>query len=154
LRRILNGIPSPLASSIADHRSVLACDLAEAIKELHWKDFETIVDLVFRSAGWVRESILGQQEKGFDLLLRAPITGERCVVQVKSKAGMSELEDTIANFSSSDFRRIFFVVHSPDDDLATAIETDHENIRIVGPQQLGELALDAGLSKWLQDKCS
>lgn len=154
LRRTLNGIQSPLAVAIANHRSVLADGLAAAIKELHWKDFETLVDLVFRAAGWVRESILGQHEKGYDLVLREPITGDRFVVQVKSRAGIADLQDTIASFSDSDYRRIFFVVHSPEPMLTSAEDTLPTIIQMVGPHQLGELALDAGLSKWLQDKSS
>ena len=37
--------------------------LVVAITELHWKDFEALVDLNLRHAGWKRESVLGQQAK-------------------------------------------------------------------------------------------
>src|SRR5262249_38952482 len=87
LQRTLNGTRSPLATAISEQLSSLASHLTQAIQELHWKDFETLVDLVFRAAGWVRVSVLGQHAKAYDLELREPITGDRYVVQVKSRAG-------------------------------------------------------------------
>jgi hypothetical protein len=77
LRRTLNGTRSPLATAIRDHRQTLAEHLTKAIQELHWKDFETFVDLVFRAAGWLRVSVLGQHEKAYDLELQEPIIGDR-----------------------------------------------------------------------------
>ncbi len=151
LRRVLNGTRSLLATKISNHRDGLSQHLTNAIKELHWKDFETLVDLVFRAAGWVRVSVLGQHAKGYDLELREPIIGDRYIVQVKARAGMSELKATIANFSPEDFRRVFFVVHTPAPDLVKPNGIPN-HVEIVSPQRLGELAMDAGLSKWIEDK--
>ena len=153
LHSILNGTRSPLATAIRDHRAALAQQLTNAIKELHWKDFETLVDLVFRAAGWVRVSVLGQHAKAYDLELREPIIGDRYVVQVKSRASRADLEKTIESFSPGDFRRVFFVVHSPDDDLVKGIDVP-AHVEIVSPQRLGELTMDAGLVTWLEDKVS
>lgn len=150
LRRTLNGTRSPLATAISEQLSSLASSLTQAIQELHWKDFETLVDLVFRDAGWVRVSVLGQHAKAYDLELREPITEYRYVVQVKSRAGLAELRETVANFSPEDFRRVFFVVHSPEGDLAAAEVPDF--VEIVSPGRLGELAMQAGLAGWLEDK--
>jgi len=122
-----------------------------AIEQLHWKDYETLVDLVFRSAGWIRISILGQQVKGFDLELREPITQDKYVVQVKSQASLRDLEDTVAQFSPDDYRRVFFVVHSPSKDLAAFTGTP-DHVELVAPQRLAELAIDAGLSRWIEEK--
>jgi len=55
----------------------LAVAAKKAIEQLHWKDYETLVDLVFRDTGWIRVSILGQQVKGYDLELREPITQDK-----------------------------------------------------------------------------
>lgn len=154
LQRTLNGTRSPLATAISDHRKSLSQHLTAAIAELHWKDFETLVDLIFRATGWVRVSVLGQHEKAYDLLLREPITGDRYVVQVKSKAGKSDLQDTITKFSAENFRRIFFVVHSPAENLSELLTKCPKHVQVVGPNQLGELAVDAGLACWLQDKVS
>jgi hypothetical protein len=49
------------------------------------------------------------------------------------------------------FRRVFFVVHSPSDDLANAKDLP-PYIDLVPPMRLAELAVDAGLSKWIEDK--
>ena len=151
LQRTLNGTRSPQATAISVAASFLSQLLAEAIKELHWKDFETLVDMVFRNAGWMRVSVLGQQAKGYDLILQEPIIGERYVVQVKSQAGLAELLSTISNFSTDDFRKLFFVVHSPDDDLSGATDIP-KHVEIVTPLRLGELALDAGLVAWIEEK--
>lgn len=153
LHRTLNGSRSPLATAISDQLASLARHLTDAIKELHWKDYETLVDLVFRAAGWVRVSVLGQHAKAYDLELREPITGDRYVVQVKSRAGIAELQATVAQFSPEDFRRVFFVVHSPADDLL-AFNEFPEHVEIVSPERLGELAMQAGLAGWLEDKVS
>ncbi len=153
LRRVLNGLRSPLADSISAQRTILAGQLTQAIKELHWKDFETLADLVFRDSGWVRVSVLGQHAKAYDLELREPITGDRYVVQVKSQAALADLHDTIAQFSAEDYRRVFFIVHSPAADLESASDLP-EHVALVAPSRLAELAIDAGLTKWLQDKVS
>ncbi len=153
LQRILNGTRSPLATKISEQLASLARHLTEAIKELYWKDFEILVDLVFRHAGWVRISVLGQRAKAYDLELREPITGDRYVVQVKSQASLADLQGTITNFSSKDFRRIFFVVHSPKSDLMAATNIP-DHVEIVWPERLGELAMNAGLAGWLEDKVS
>ena len=112
-----------------------------------------MVDLVFRNTGWIRVSVLGQHAKAYDLELREPITGDRYVVQVKSQATRADLEQTIKDFSKSDFRRVFFVVHSPAPDLA-ASKGLPEYVDLVPPAHLAELALQAGLSTWIERKVS
>ena len=153
LNRTLAGTRSDLATASSADRAALAKHLTEAIKELHWKDFETIVDLVFRHTGWVRASVLGQHAKAYDLELQEPITGGRYFVQVKSKAGLADLNATVANFPADRFRRFFFVVHSPEKDLAHATDFP-EHVQIVPPEFLAQQAIDAGLVEWLEDKVS
>lgn len=153
LQRVLAGTRSALAESISARRQALAADLEKAIRELHWKDFETLVDLVFRHTGWERVSVLGQQAKGYDLELREPITDERYVVQIKSKANRAELDDTVSQFSPEDYRRVFFVVHTPSRDLEVSMDLP-EHVQIVSPAQLAELALAAGLVQWLESKAA
>jgi Restriction endonuclease len=151
LRRVLEGTRSELASRIAHERASLCLRLEIAITELHWKDYETLVDLVFRNAGWKRVSVLGQQAKGYDLELREPITGDRYVVQVKSQANRADLDNTILEFSAADYRKVFFVVHSPTSNLVNAIDLPN-HVELVDPTHLAKLALDAGLSTWIEEK--
>lgn len=153
LRRILAGERSQLADSIASATKQLTIHLISAIEQLHWKDYETLVDLVFRHAGWERVSVLGQQAKGYDLELREPLTNSRYIVQIKSQATKSDLDETIKQFSTQDFRRVFFVVHTPAPDLR-AIDSVPEQVEIVPPEKLARLALKAGLIDWLQSKVS
>jgi hypothetical protein len=112
-----------------------------------------LVDLIFRHAGLSRVSVIGKTEKGYDLELQEPITRARCVVQVKSEAGLNELKDFIKQFPPTDFRRIFFVVHSPKSDLKGVTRISGcDHLEILSPHRLGELAMDAGLVTWLMNK--
>lgn len=151
LRRVLEGTRSELASQISAERARLCSQLERAITELHWKDYETLVDVVFRHAGWLRVSVLGQQAKAYDLELREAITGDRYVVQVKSQATRADLDKTIQDFSEADYRKVFFVVHSPAADLANAADIP-THVELVAPSHLAALALNAGLSHWLEEK--
>lgn len=151
LLRTLNATRSELAAAISSDRAALKDHLTEAIRQLHWKDFETLVDLVFRSAGWRRVSVLGEQAKGYDLLLQEPITDDRYVIQVKSRAGLTQLQETVVNFSADDYRGVYFVVHSPDSSLASAVDLP-EHVVVMPPEVLAEQAVDAGLVGWLEDK--
>jgi hypothetical protein len=153
LKRVLDGSRSEIATEIASHRSVLCESVNRAIRELHWKDFETLVDLVFRDTGWERVSVLGQHAKAYDLELREPITGDRYVVQVKSQATRADLDNTVKDFSEATYKRVFFVVHTPSKALETADDLP-EYVELVPPMRLAELVVDAGLSKWLEDKVS
>lgn len=98
----MSGTRSDLATAISSDQAVLAKHLSEAIKELYWKDFETL---------------------------------------------------TVANFSAKDFRRVYFFVHSPANDLADAAELP-DHVEVVLPDRLARLAMDAGLAGWLEDKVS
>ncbi len=151
LARMLAGERSALARQISITADALVEHLMSAIEELHWKDYETLVDLVFRHAGWERVSVLGQQAKAYDLELREPLTGTRYVVQVKSQAALSDLVETAEQFATSDYRRVFFVVHSPAADLKE-YEDLPENVELVKPAKLARLALEAGLIGWLKSK--
>jgi len=153
LHRVLNGIRSPAAITIGEQRASLSRHIGEAVKHLHWKDFETLVDLVFRATGWERISVLGQHAKAYDLELREPITGDRYVVQVKSRADLDDVLKTASAFSPDDYRLVFFVIHSPSGNLAGAREIP-EHVQLVPPERLGELVVDRGLVKWVEDKVS
>ena len=151
LQRIIEGSRSELANQIAHNRDALCRQLKEAITELHWKDYETLVDLIFRHSGWQRVSVLGQQAKGYDLLLSEPILNNRIVVQVKSQADNKDLQNTINQFSPNDYEKIFFVVHSPAPDLDEPNGVP-DHVVIVDPNHLAKLAFSAGLSDWIEDK--
>lgn len=155
LRRVLAGDRSPLALEISAHREHLVIAAKNAIEQLHWKDYETLVDLVFRDTGWIRVSILGQQVKGYDLELREPITEDKYLVQVKSQASWKDLQESVSQFfpndTAGDYKKIFFVTHKPADDLLDASDIP-DYVDLIPPQQLANLVIDAGLSRWLEEK--
>ena len=92
LRRLLDGEGSPAYSAVSVAVDSLAREVSAAIQSLHWKDFETLVDLLFRQAGWRRLSVLGETMKYADLELEEPITEERYQVQIKSSAGAPDFK--------------------------------------------------------------
>ena len=75
LRRVLRGDLSPAGVGIESARRELASELEKGLKELHWRDFEVLVDLLFRQSGWRRLSTVGDNMKDTDLNLLDPLTG-------------------------------------------------------------------------------
>jgi hypothetical protein len=155
LRRVLAGDRSPLALEISAHRERLAVAAKNAIEQLHWKDYETLVDLVFRDTGWIRVSILGQQVKGYDLELREPITQDKYLVQIKSEASLKDVMKAVSQFfpdhAPSDYKKLFFFTHHPASDLLDATDLP-DCVDLIPPQRLADLVIDAGLSRWLEEK--
>lgn len=151
LGRLLRGETSPEFDRVTTNRAVLAGSVASALQQLHWKDFETLVDLLFRQAGWRRRSVLGESMKFVDLELEEPITRDAYQVQVKSRADIADLEKYAIQFSGRGFRKLYFVVHSPTAALRNASVADTD-VELILPERLGELVVDHGLVPWLLDK--
>ena len=77
-------------------------DLADQmIRELHWAELETLIDLIFTRNGWRRTSLLGGNMPDVDLILEQPLTGETAWVQVKTGSQQGELEDYMARFKAN-----------------------------------------------------
>ena len=119
------------------------------LKKLHWKDFENLVDLIFRNAGWRRLSLVGETLKYVDMELEEPITHDMYQVQVKSQATYEEYEEYAQNFSHGNFRRLFFVVHSPDKKLADAGVGKFPDVELLLPNLLAAKVVEFGLTDWL-----
>lgn len=151
LSRLLRGETSDQYQQLEARRASLAEAVAGALRQLHWKDFETLVDLLFRQAGWRRRSVLGETMKYLDLELEEPITRDAYQVQVKSRADKADLDFYAAQFSGRGFRKLYFVVHSPTKALETA-ESPNEDVELILPARLGELVVDHGLVSWLLDR--
>lgn len=77
LKRLVNAESSLEHNEIEKCKMDLIRSVEKGIKKLHWKDFETFVDLVFRGSGWRRLSMLGGTMKFTDLELEDPITRDR-----------------------------------------------------------------------------
>jgi hypothetical protein len=123
------------------------------IQSLHWKDFEILIDLIFRQAGWQRVSELGKTQKTIDLDLVSPITSERYGVQIKSKANLEEFENYQQQFADMQgYTRLYFVVHTPSRDLARAKTS--EEVELWLSRDIAHWAVKYGLTDWIIDKAS
>jgi hypothetical protein len=150
LRSLLNGESSLAHQAVTRARAGLIREVQTALGELHWKDFETLVDLLFRQAGWRRLSVLGETMKFADLELEEPINHERYQVQIKAEADASDFTKYRDRFAGKGFRKLFFVVHSPSTKLSG--ERSSEAIELVLPERLAEMVVDAGLVSWILAK--
>jgi hypothetical protein len=152
LGRLINDEPSEVFKIISRVKSNLIIEVEKGLTQLHWKDFETLVDLLFRNAGWRRVSLLGGTMKYVDMELMEPVTGDMYQVQVKSKATISDFEEYAQGFTHHIYRKLYFVVHSPDKHL-TALQPDkYEEIELVLPKRLAKMVVEFGLTDWLLTK--
>ena len=123
-------------------------------EKLTWQDFEILVDLIFRQAGWQRVGAVGKTTKFHDLDLYAPVTGERCLVQIKASANQRDFESYCAEFENMlGYDRFFFVVHSPKEKLSRLV-FQHERIKLIRLSELASLTVKSGLTEWLVAKVS
>ena len=127
------------------------------IQNLQWKDFETLVDLIFRQAGWQRVSDLGKTQKTLDLELLAPVTGERAIVQIKAQSNLKEFLEYEEKFvpMNNDYDKFFFVLHTDKNDrIRTYEENQVTAVKIYLVDKVAELTISAGLVEWVIKKVS
>jgi hypothetical protein len=123
------------------------------IRNLQWKDFETLIDLIFRQAGWQRISETGKTQKTLDLELLAPVTGERAIVQIKSQSDLKQFLSYQDKFATmTDYDKFFYVVHSAKENLKE-YENDSETILYFG-DKIAELTINSGLLEWVIKRTS
>jgi hypothetical protein len=149
----INGEVSRNAEEVLEALSILEHKVEILINELHWKDFEVLIDLIFRQAGWQRVSVLGEMKKTIDLDLLSPITAERYAVQVKSKASLPEFKSYQKKFlDMQGYTRLYFVVHNPASNLATYDDSSSNDIKLLLPKNISHLAVKYGLADWVISK--
>jgi len=119
------------------------------IRQLDWRDFETLVDLIFTRCGWHRISTLGRDQADVDLILKQPVTGETAWVQVKSRSTQAELREYLDRFQrDGSCHCFFFICHS----AATALSApDDAKIHLWSAERVASAAAEAGLLDWLVD---
>jgi hypothetical protein len=150
LRRI-NGVEEPLIAKSNLARDALLDVLAEAIKSLHWADFETLTDVVFARSGWHRASAIGGTQKLVDVVLEQPTTGELAAVQVKSATSQKDLDKFIGDAdATARFDRLFFVCHSPKGSLQPP--ADRSDVHLWVQRDFAKIVLRLGLSDWVVEK--
>ena len=146
----INGKKRPQVEAALKTSSELQGHIVQMMHLLTPKDFELLVDLVFSASGWRRVGVVGKTQKTLDLDLVLPSTGERAFVQVKSKTTSSQLADYVAHLEDGPFSRMFFVYHSGHAQLSKP----DPRVSVVGPEQLAEMVMEAGLVSWLIRKVS
>jgi hypothetical protein len=152
----INGEQNKEAAAAEQARSSLESALHNIIRDLPWRDFELLVDLIFTNAGWKRVSEVGKVQKTVDLILDAPIIGRRYGVQIKSQADGRAFEAYKSEIEGRPEPKHYFVVHSPNPALAELAERmteeEKEKVEILGPGQLAEWSVRYGLIDWIIDK--
>jgi len=148
LLRRLNGDDDPAVSDLLAAQQGLRECLATLIQELHWRDFEIMIDLVFARLGWQRVSVVGETMRDVDLVLEQPITRERGLVQVKSAAHREELEQFAEAVEDMGAARAWFVVHSP----RTTLGAGEGRLEVWGVEHVARAVEKAGLVEWLIDR--
>lgn len=153
MRRI-NGVEEPAVAASRAARDALVAAVAVLIRQLHWADFELLVDLIFATAGWRRVSMLGGTMKDNDLIVEQPATGERASVQVKSLANQVVLDRSLAAVAASQLSsRFFFVCHSATGDLVAPAGM-LKPVHLWNAEALATVAVTNGLTDWLIDRAA
>ncbi len=151
----INGEQSHETKEALESLRIFEQNIESLIRRLHWKDFEILIDLIFRQAGWQRVGVLGETEKTIDLDLLSPITLERYAVQIKSKASQAEFENYQRRFADmQSYNRLYFVVHTPTDDLVELEGELSGDVELLLPAKIADLTVKYGLADWVISKAS
>ena len=145
LRKILSVTePSVRKAGLAKQAMIEAIE--ELIANLHWSDFETLVDLMLSRSGWHRVSALGGNMKDVDMIVEQAVIKEFAFVQVKSASNQAELDRYIATFETyTNMSRMIFACHSPSGQLSSS----RRDVIIWARSTLAAMVLELGLFDWL-----
>lgn len=145
--RKVNGRRADVVEAAEAALSLMRETTLALVRSLQPNDFELLVDLLFTQSGWRRVGILGRTQKTLDLDLVLPSTGERAMVQVKSRTNSQELEEYVEQLNEAGpHHRLFYAFHSGE------ASTSDPRVSILGPDRIADMTLDAGLMRWVMDK--
>lgn len=150
----LNGRVSPVVLAAQESLANLASRLVPLIKSLKEDDFEILIDLIFRQGGFYRTGKLGGTQKDIDLDLINPVSGEKVIVQVKSRAEKKVFDDYQSRFSkmTGGYSRFVFATHSPTERWAESAMSTEGNTELWFVEKIADQAARLGLAGWLIDK--
>jgi len=149
LLRLLQDKKMPKVEEAEVNIKVLLNSVENLLNDLTWEDFEILVDLIFSGSGWRRVSPIGDEQKTIDIELVMPITNERAIVQVKSSTDQKQLNEYIEKMNNHKADKLFYVYHTANSDLSCDNNTD---VKLMGPKEIANNVLRAGLVDWLIDK--
>jgi len=151
LLRKINGDKIPEVEEAIDSKNNLELKIGKLLTHLQPYDFEILVELIFTRAGLQKISQTGGTQKGIDIRLSSPITGEEYFVQVKSKSDYSEYLKYKQISMDEGYSRFFFVVHTPKGDLSKKkISEQMEDLWLAS--DVAKLAIKYGLAEWIIDR--
>ncbi len=145
--RLINGEEDPAVVDARAAQGAFVEALLPIIRSLHETDFEVLTDLLFNRLGWMRVSALGGLQKDTDLILEQPATKTRALVQVKSAADQSVLDDYAMRFADMQADTSFFICHSPRGDLVA-----NDNTHVWTGRDLAQRVIQAGLIDWVLER--
>jgi hypothetical protein len=144
----INGDEPQNVKDVKEALVTLEQRLEAIVRSLHWKDFEVLVDLIFRQAGWQRVGQAGETQKTLDLDLLSPITSERYGIQIKSRASLADFKNYQQQFRDMQgYARFYFVVHTPSPDLEQSTKRDDFELLLL--PDIARLATKYGLTDWI-----
>jgi hypothetical protein len=151
LSRKINGEDLPSIKQVNIARKQLVEALQDIVASFHYKEFELLVDLIFREAGSLRIGELGGHQKGIDIELFSPVTNETYFVQVKATAGMEEYYEFSSLIDKSRKNiKYYFVVNNPSKELAEV--NKNGDIRCWFAEDIAEYVVTYGLVSWVIGK--
>jgi len=149
VRKIVDETEPPRAQAEAATRQARTV-AANMIRLLDWKDFETLIDLIFSRGGWQRVGVLGGGQADVDLVLKQPITDETAWVQVKSQSSQAEFNDYLGRFERNrSLDHFFFIYHSAAKTIQAREDRQHH---LWSADRVAIAAVDLGLLSWLADR--
>lgn len=150
LRRI-RGTDEPLRVKANQLLGDLTATAADLVRRLDWRDFETVVDLIFVHSGYKRQSALGGAQPAIDFVAREPLTGASAWVQVKSQASQAIFEDYLERFRrEGNASAFFFVYHSAKRPIR--IKADTPNVYVWSVDRVANAVVEAGLFGWVAER--
>ncbi|MCB1334849.1 MAG: hypothetical protein KDK26_14670 [Roseivivax sp.] len=147
--RVINGEVDPRVEEAVEARESLISSLEKVIDRLYWKDFETLIDLIFQRSGWPRVSRVGGSQKLVEFELENPVTGERSFAQVKAQTDQKTLDEYVERFSRDvGYKQMFFVCHTAKGKLGA----DSPDVFVWTGPKVAEMAVKTGLTDWVLEK--
>jgi len=132
----------------------LAKTVGTLIKKLRPKDFELLVDLIFRGMGCQRVGVVGGPQNTIDIELFSPVIGERYLVQVKSETNFNQFQEYQKRFLEHvSYDKYYYVYHTTTDKkLEKYAENGDSAIVIWRLDDISRYTINAGLIPWLINK--
>lgn len=149
LLRIIRCQPSETHQRLTGTFDNLVQQVGDQLVQLHQDEFELLVELIFSSSGWRRISSVGGNQEFLDIALILPTTGEKCLVQVKSKTNKRTFNEYVEELNHyAGYSRMFFAYHTPSD----MFENPNPQVSVWNRNEIAKQTIRAGLVQWLLDR--